>query len=269
MAEFTRKSKSRQNLQSINTARASKQEVYDFYKKWKQQYGIKGKGLSKAASKADLVKELEKIEQIQHETIQAATKARTEKAISKQYEQIKKKELASTPGSAFEEFQKLNRKVEQLKKIGRIDKDTTFFKKTTEKAKPRKKSSQSRARRKQRRNVYYKGKFAHDYIKKMCDDGLIDTEDFEDSREIWYTIDLIKTNSREFDFFEQYYSGSYKKGSRDYYLGKYGFEAFLLNCEQFERAMRAAQKDIPEYGTQEYWNALQEWLAGQEGSTRL
>ena len=77
------------------------------------------------------------------------------------------------------------------------------------------------------------------------------------------------TCGNNLDFFEQFYSGSYKKGSRDYYLGKYGFEAFLFNCEQFERAMRAAQKDIPEYGTQEYWNALQEWLAGQEGSTRL
>lgn len=269
MAEFTRKSKSRQNLQSINTARASKQEVYDFYKKWKQQYGIKGKGLSKAASKADLVKELEKIEQIQHETIQAATRARTEKAISKQYEQIKKKELASTPGSAFEEFQKLNRKVEQLKKIGRIDKDTTFFKKTTEKAKPRKKSSQSRARRKQRRNVYYKGKFAHEYIKKMCDDGLLDTDTFEDSREIWYTIDLITTNSREFDFFEQFFAGKYKKGSRDYYLGKYGFESFLRDIEDFEKAMRAAKKDIPEFGTYEYFKAMQAWKNGQGGTPQL
>ena len=63
MPEFSRKSRSKRILENINTAQASKKQVYDFYQKWRKQYGVKGKGLDFAKSKkADIVRELYELE---------------------------------------------------------------------------------------------------------------------------------------------------------------------------------------------------------------
>lgn len=268
MAEFIRKSRSKRIIQSINTTKASKREVYDFYQKWRKQYGVKGKALDiNAVKKADLVRELEKLEKIQHEEIQP------ERKFFREYEKTKKQVVGKTPSSEVRErLQKLQAKAEKLQKAGKIDPNIVVWQETKEQPKPRYKRSGGSGgskRGRQRANVYYKGKMAHDFIKKMCDDALLDTEDFEDSQEIWYAISLVETNSEEFDFFSAFYAGNYKKGSRDYYLGEGGFEDFLRLSEKFEQAMAAAQLPIPEYGTAAYWTAFKKWVDEQGGTTKL
>lgn len=263
MAEFTRKARNRRVLQNIDTTKASKKEVFEFYKAWKKQYQPKGKPLDfSKVKKADIVRELYQLEAYQHAELQP------ERQFEREYERIKQK--IKTPGQeAVEAFKKLQKKAEKLEAAGKLSKGKArLFEATTEQAKPRYKQ-ESRQRRTQRDNVHYKGRYAHDFIKKMVNEALIDTEDFEDSKEIWYAIGLVTENSEEFDFFAAFYAGDYKKGSRDYYLGEGGFEDFLRQSEKFERDMKAKGKKLPEYGTAEYWNAFKKWSEEQEGSTKL
>lgn len=265
MAEFSRKSRSKRILESIDTKKSSKREVYDFYKRWRKQYGAKGKALDiKQASKADIIRELYQLEAHQHGELQNIDVKRFEQQYEKVKEQIK------TPSKeAADALKKLQAKAAKLEKAGKIAKGkANIFQETTEQPKPRHRTEQKTGR-KQRTNRYYKGRFAHDFIKKMCDDGLIDTDDFEDSQEIWYAIDLLTLNSDEFDFFDDHYEGEYKKGSRDYYLGDGGFDDFLKAQYKFEAAMKAEGKEIPERLTDEYWKALKAWLNEIGGITRL
>lgn len=266
MAEFSRKSRSKRILENINTAQASKREVYDFYQRWRKQYGVKGKGLDFAkARKADIVRELHELETRQSAEIKIAPVKSFERA----YEKVKKQH--QEPGTeTLEALKKLQKRAERLAAAGKISKEKAkIIEMTAEQPKPRKRSSSSSGRRQQRKNLYYKGRYAHDYIKKMCDDGLIDTEDFEDSQEIWYTIDLINNNSEDYDFFKEHYAGDYKEGSRDYYLGTGGFEDFLRACDLFERELAANQKPVPQKHTQEYWDALAAWLDSKGGITQI
>ena len=267
MAEFSRKSRSKRILENINTAQATKKQVYDFYQRWRKQYGEKGKGLDFAKSKkADIVRELHQLEAKQHVEIQP------ERRFERRYEQVKKK--IKTPGKdALEALKKLQAQAEKLVKAGKIsEQKANLLKVTAEPPKPRKKST--RPVRQQRKNVYYKGRYAHDYIKKMVDDSLLDTDTFDDSQEIWYAIDILTGNSEEFDFFEQHYSGQAKKGSRDYYLGtgsydleNAGFEDFLQITRDFEEDLQAKGQTVPERLTEEYWLALKEWLKNRGGTS--
>lgn len=264
MAEFTRKTRSKKIVESIDTKKSSKREVYDFYLRWKKQYGGKGsKALEyKKASKAAIVRELNELEARQHIAIQEAG---GEKGFEKAYEKFKKKQLS--PSQAAEELKKLQKRAEKLEKAGKLTKGkSNIFKETTEQPKPRKKGA---SRSGQRKNVYYKGRYAHDFIKKMCNEALIDTEDFEDSQEIWYAVSLVTGYVEEFDFFKDNYEGEYKQGSRDYYLGIGGFEHHLKLSEQYEREMREAKKEIPERLTREYWDALLAWIDSKGGITKL
>lgn len=264
MAEFTRKTRSKQIVESIDTKKSSKREVYDFYLRWKKQYGGKGRQTLdyKKASKAAIVRELSELEARQHIAIQ---EARGEKGFEKAYEKFKKKQL--TPSQAAEELKKLQKRAEKLEKAGKLSKGkANIFAQTTEQPKPRKRGA---SRSGQRKNVYYKGRYAHDFIKKMCDEALIDTEDFEDSQEIWYAISLMTGYSEEFTFFKDNYEGEYAQGSRDYYLGSGGFEEFLKASDYFERAMKSEGKKIPDRLTREYWDALNAWIDSKGGITKL
>lgn len=262
MAEFSRKSRSKRILENINTAKSSKRDVYNFYERWRKQYGIKGKSIDFAKSnKADIVRELYKLEAYQGAEIKAAPI----KLFEKQYKQAK--ELPAQKATVA--LQKLQKKAERLEKAGKLSKQqANIFRATTQQPAPRKKDTIS-SRRTQRKNTYYKGRYAHDYIKKMVDDSIInDTDDFDDSQEIWYALDLIETNGEDFNFFEEHYAGNYTKGSRDYYIGEGGFEDFLRACDEFERDMQQKEQPIPERRTQAYWDALAEWLRGRS-STQL
>lgn len=178
MAEFSRQARSKRILESIDTKKSSKKQVFDFYQRWRKQYGVKGKGIDfQKASKADIVRELYQLESRQHVEIQQAPV----KLFEKQYK--KAKELPTQ--QALSALTKLQKKAEKLEKAGKITKQqANVFQATTQQPPPRKKSSSTGKTRSRRKNTYYKGRFAHDYIKKMCDDALLDTEDFEDSQEI-------------------------------------------------------------------------------------
>lgn len=260
MAEFSRQARSKRILESIDTKKSSKKQVFDFYERWRKQYGVKGKGLDfRKSSKADIVRELYQLESRQHVEIQQAPV----KLFEKQYK--KAKELPTQ--QALSALTKLQKKAEKLEKAGKITKQqANVFQATTQQPPPRKKSSSTGKARSRRKNTYYKGRFAHDYIKKMCDDALLDTEDFEDSQEIWYALGLVETNSEDFDFFADHYAGNYKKGSRDYYLGEGGFEDFLRACDEFERDLQQQGLEIPERRTEAYWDALAEWLRGRNAT---
>ena len=266
MAEFSRKSRSKRILENINTAQASKREVYDFYQRWRKQYGVKGSGLDFAkARKADIVRELHELETRRSAEIKIAPVKSFERA----YEKVKKQH--QEPGKeTLEALKKLQKRAERLAAAGKISKEKAkIIEMTAEQPKPRKRSSSSSGRRQQRKNVYYKGRYAHDYIKKMCEDSLLDPDTFEDSQEIWYAIDLMNDNDEDFEFFKTHYEGDYKEGSRDYYLGTGGFEDFLKAFEQFETELAASGKPIPEKHTQAYWDELLAWLDSKGGITQI
>ena len=265
MAEFSRQARSKRILESIDTKKSSKKQVYDFYQRWRKQYGVKGKGLDfRSSSKADIVRELYQLEARQHVEIQQAPV----KLFEKQY--TKAKELPVNQAAAA--LTKLQKKAEKLEKAGKITKQqANVFQATTQQPKPRKKSSSTTGRAKPRRkNTYYKGRFAHDYIKKMVDDSILDdTDDFDDSQEIWYALELIDDYAEDFNFFKEHYEGKYKEGSRDFYLGEFGFEDFLESCRRFEEELTAAGKEIPDRYSQEYWALLSPWMKAKGGTPKL
>ena len=260
MAEFSRKSKSKHIIENIDTTKVSKQEVYNFYLRWRKQYAPKSNKLDvKKVKKAEIVRELYKLEALQHGTIQMQ--------IVKNFESTFQKAAQKAPTAAnIKTLERLQKQADKLLKAGKISKQqAAIFEQITEEAKARKKASSQQQPRTKRTNVHYKGRYAYDYIKKMVDDSLLDTEDFEDSKEIWYALMLIDNNSEDFDFFASHYAGTYKKGSRDYYLGDGGFEDFLNACVRFERYLTANNMPIPEKYTDDYWDALAAWLRS-EGS---
>ena len=264
MAEFTQRAKNKRILRSIDTKKSSTKEVYEFYRKWKKQAGLKGAALPKNAKKADIIRELHHLEAHQHASLQAASKAATEKKIKTEFETIRaaarKVENAADQQRFMQRAEKFNKKLESLQKSGKIGREFKPFSATTEEAKPRKKhpdiTSTSRAPKQKRNNIYYKGSVAHDYIKKMCDDGLLDTDDFDDSKEIWQAIDDIEENPQDYQFFLDNYSGKHKKGSREFY---YEFLDTLQMFEKFEEDMKNNKQPIPEPYTPEYWQAVERW----------
>ena len=152
MAEFSRQARSKRILESIDTKKSSKKQVYDFYERWRKQYGVKGKGLDfRKSSKADLVRELYQLEARQHVEIQQAPV----KLFEKQYK--KAQELPINQAAA--PLSKLQKKAEKLAKAGKISKQqANIFQATTQPSKPRKKSSTGRTKPR-RKNTYYKGWF--------------------------------------------------------------------------------------------------------------
>ena len=258
MAEFSRKARSKRILENIDTARSSKAEVYQFYQKWRKQYGLKDKALSSSAKKSEIVRELYKLEAYQSGKI----KQRPVELFEEQYKKIKQQQPSN---QTQQQLEKLQTKADKLLKAGKISKAAAnVFQTSQEQPKARHKEQSKRT---QRANTYYKGRYAHDYIKKMIDDSIInDSDDFEDSQEIWYTLDLIKQNSEDLDFFKKHYSGENKEGSRDFYLGQDGFEDFLQNCQEFEDYLISKGKQIPAKYSDKYWKALKKYLAEKGGA---
>ena len=274
MAEFTQKAKNKRILRSIDTAKASKSEVYDFYKQWRKRQGVKGKALAPTAKKSEIVQALERLEQRQSETIKEHSAWISERNLNREYERLTEAALSQTPAQIEEQFEKFEEKL-QKKAPDLQEKFSGRFKATTEAPKPRYRRSQDAKNVPQKKNVYYKGKFAHDYIKKMVDDDLLDTDSFYDSQEIWAYISDT-TSSKDYDFFADNYSGKYKKGSKDYYED---FLEFRQDTQNFERALKKKKLKVPKYGTKTYWRALKKWqqaerkkgglLGGGGGGTKL
>lgn len=258
MAEISRKS-GRRVIESIDTKKSSKQEVFDFYKRFRAQKKRAGESVPpmmkiKDVKKADLVQQLEAWEREPYE-----------RKIEEKYKALQESLTAVAPSEAAKNYRKFQKDVELLQKSKLINIKnilggtlaTPFESKApTAPAAPAAAAPQPVSVKR------YTGRFARDLIAKWVDDGLIDnTDDYEDSEPIWLFMAESTQKDEEYKFFQQNYEGAAKVGTNAYYED---FKEFLQDSENFERAMRQQGKEIPPYGTREYWEALAAWREEQE-----
>lgn len=258
MAEISRKS-GRRIIESIDTKKSSKQEVFDFYKRFRAQKKRAGEKVPpmmkiKDVKKADIVKQLEVWE-----------RAPYERKIEEKYKAFQETATAKAPAEAAKEYRKFMKDVQLLQKSKLIDIKSvlggTLQTPFEEKPKPIPKGSAAAAAPAPVPVPKYKGRFAHDLIKKWVDAGLIDnTDDYDDSEEIWEFLADSTQKAEEYDFFKANYQGEEKTGTNAYYEQ---FKEFLADAKNFEADMRRKNKTIPPYGTKEYWDALAAWREEQ------
>ena len=261
MAEISRKS-GRRVIESIDTKKVSKQEVFDFYKRFRAQKKRAGEKVPpmikiKDIKKADLVQQLEAWEREPYE-----------RKIEEKYKALQESLKAVAPSEAAKEYRKLQQEITLLEKSKLINiknilngsLKNPFDDARPETPKERKPTGIGTGADFNPRR--YKGRLAHDLIAKWVDDGLIDnTDDYEDSEPIWAFMEESTQKDEEYKFFQQNYEGTAKVGTNAYYED---FKEFLQDSENFERAMRQQGKEIPPYGTREYWEALAAWREEQE-----
>lgn len=269
MAEISRKS-GRRIIESIDTRKATKQEVYDFYKRFRSQEKRAGASVAplmklNEVKKADLVQLLERMEQ-----------AHFERRVEQKYKKLQQEILKATPG-AVASNQKLNQFEQNLRfqsQQGLIDikklMGGSLEKPFEVKPAPAAAASAVSAPanlggsapvRDTLTVTRYQGRIAHDLIKSWVDNGLIDnTDDYDDSEEIWEFMTESTQKDTEYETFGRYYSGGEKVGTKKYYDA---FKEFLMDTSNFERDMRARGEKIPPYGTQEYLDMFDAWLEEQ------
>lgn len=255
MAEFTRKS-GRRNLESIDTRKASKQDVYAFYERTQKQLKQRGEKLknkidSKAATKADIVKALE-------QDINRLNQIERERSLMQDYEKIKKKILTMTGTQANEEFTKFESKLARMEKAGKIDLKrfsggSFYYKYQTEEI-----DAEGMTK------TTYHGRFAHDKVKAWIDEGLLDPEEYADSDDMFIDMDMVAQNDEKFDMFQRTYEGDEKEGSAAYYDE---FEEFLvdiinffdyLNSDEYQDTLDEGEEP-PEFGSPEFDDAFNDW----------
>lgn len=289
MAEFYRRS-GRRILESIDTRKANKQEVFDFYQRWRKLLKSKGGQVGKAlklgdVKKSDLIQELEKLEQIQI-NVRAAQKAEKTKYYTEKYEETKKEMQGSGIWGGVAKYKQFEKTLKAAASRGDIDLKTFIggafkdigkkkTKEEKEKAK-RKKKQQAEPEQPKRKNYEessrsplrkpsrsFRGRLAHDLVSKWVDDALIDTDYFDDSDAIWAAMETIEENPTDYNLFEQNYAGEERKGSQAYYEE---FQYFLDIKPKFEAALLEAGEEIPPYPSVEYWNKLQAWRRSNQNS---
>ena len=277
MAEFSRRA-GRRILESIDTRKASKQEVYEFYQRQRKQLKSKGGQVGTAlklgeVKKSELVKELEKLEAVQSSVRAAQKEEQTERYTSK-YEQTKREMERASVWEAKKQYEKFQKSLKAAASRGDINLNTFIggaFKEITSKKKTQKamkdyEERASRAEAAQRRtesrkglkraSSVFKGRLAHDLVSKWVDDMLLDPDTFDDSESIWAAMEVVDENPTDFNFFKENYTGEEKEGSQAYYEE---FQEFLDIIPEFEAALAAAGEEIPPYPSSEYWNKLVEW----------
>ena len=270
MAEFGRYSgnskRGYRTIEWIETRKSTKSETYEFYKRARKQLqrqGVKVDPLlkEKKVKKSDIIRELEKFETIHQ--------AKRERELEEQYNTMVEFMDAVTPSEAEAAFNKFQKKLLFQESQGLISLKNIFggglslpFGSNAPEPEPEPDGIDVGVEPVAPPRTKYTGRFAHDLIAKWCDDGLLDTEDFEDSDEIWDFMDDTTQQATEYDFFQANYEGVEKVGSKKYYDE---FKEFLTDSRNFERDMRSKNQgdDIPEYGTQDYWKALAQWRDDQ------
>lgn len=266
MAEISRKS-GRRVIESIDTKKASKEEVYNFYKRFRAQQKRSGQAVEpllklKDVKKADIVQRLERMEQAQFE-----------RRVEQKYKKMQKELFTQTPGSLatskrLQEFEKNLRFQSQqglidIKKLlgGTLEKPFQITPEP-EPQLPEAFGGGGAPVRESLTVTRYQGRIAHDLIKSWVDSGLIDnTDDYDDSEEIWEFMAESTQKNTEYEFFGKFYAGGEKVGTKKYYDQ---FKEFLQDCRNFEADMRKQGKTIPEYGSEDYWNALIQWQQEQQ-----
>lgn len=271
MAEFSRKS-GRRVIENINTKKASKQEVFDFYKRQRAQLKRRGEKVEpllkiKNVKKSEIVSQLAKMEKMELES-----------SLGRRYQQTVKRMGAQTPSQAAKSILGFEKHIRELESKGKINVknilggtlDLNFAQESEPEPEPLPdlpdlEPEPPRAGGK-KQAIKYRGRLAHDLIANWVDDGLLDPETFDDSEEIWEYMSDTEEQAEDFDFFSDYYSGTHKKGTSKYYDS---FKQFLQDKEIFEREMKKKGKAIPAYPSAEYWQKLDEWRQEQEAKNNL
>lgn len=283
MAEFSRRS-GRRILENIDTRKASKLEVFEFYQRQRKQLKAKGGNVGAALNlqdvkKSDIVRELEQLEKVQS-SVRAAQKEAKTKAFTEKYEKTKQEMQGKSAFAGVERYRQFQKSLKAAAARGDIDLKTFIggaFKDIAKK-KPKEKKAASEAPKEQRPSQAYteasrsplrkssksfKGRLAHDLVTKWVDDSLIDPDYFDDSDAIWAAMETVDENPTDFNFFRENHTGDEREGSQAYYEE---FQFFLDIMPTFEAALKAAKEEIPPYPSVDYWNRLQEWRRNQQNS---
>lgn len=273
MAEFSRKS-GRRILENIDTKKSSKLEVFEFYKRQHKQ--LKGKGGQvgkildmKAVKKSDLVRELEKLEQIQ-EVVREQQQVKQTAKYTQKFEQTKAAMEKASVREAKQQYQQFQKSLKAAASRGDIDLKTFIggaFKDITTKKKKEKVAVQEVARPTfqaggtskgtlKKASTAFKGRLAQSLVRKWVDDMLLDPDSFEDSDTIFAAMETVDENPTDFQFFKDYYDGEEKEGTQAYYEE---FQGMLDIIPKFENSLAANSEEIPPYPSFEYWQRLQDW----------
>ena len=259
MAEISRKS-GRRIVESINTSKVSKQEVYDFYKRFRAQRKRAGETVEplmklKDVKKADIVRTLEKWER---EPLERKAEA--------EYKKLQQQLKAVTPSEAASTYGEFQKKLDFWRKNRMIDISNvmggTLAQPFVETEKPT--TTTTTAAAAVSAPAYqpitvtrYKGRYAHDLIAKWVDDGLIDnTDDYEDSEPIWEFMAETTQKAEDYQFFQDQYEGENAVGTNAYYQE---FKKFLEDIRKFEAEMSQKKITLPTYGTPRYLEMFDEW----------
>ena len=218
----------------------------------------------KNVKKSDIVSQLAKMEKMELES-----------SLGRRYQQTVKRMGAQTPSKAAKSILGFEKHIRELESKGKIDVknilggtlDLNFAPEPEPEPEPLLdlpdfEPAPPRAGGQKK----YRGRFAHDLIANWVNDGLLDTETFDDSEEIWEYMSDTEEQAEDFDFFSDYYSGTHKKGTSKYYDS---FKQFLQDKEIFEREMKKKGKAIPAYPSAEYWEMLDEWRQEQDEKNNL
>lgn len=254
MAEISRKS-GRRILESIDTKKASKQEVFDFYKRFRTQKKRSGEKIPLLK-----IKEVKKSELVS--LLEAWEREPLERELEAEYTKMQQKMTSIPPEAAAKQYTQFQKQLQFLKSMKMIN-PKNILGGTLEQPFEVKESQPQRVTQ-QVQVTKYKGRYAHDLIAKWVDDGLLDTEDYDDSDQIWEFMSTTNQKHEEYDFFNDFYAGENKEGSKAFFDD---FKEFLQDSENFERSLRMASKPVPEYGTRSYWDALAAWR--DEQNSRL
>lgn len=278
MAEFSRKS-GRRILENIDTKKSSKLEVFEFYKRQHKQ--LKGKGGQvgkildmKAVKKSDIVKELERLEQVQ-EAVRAKQQEKQLEKYTQKYEQTKKEMEKMSVRASVKEYKRFQKSLKAAATRGDINLETFLegaFKEITKKKKkvkkevvqpevPKKETSGNLSSKGtkgilKKPSLTFKGRLAHDLVSKWVDDMLMDPDSFEDSDTIFAAMETVDENPTDYQFFKDYYEGEEKEGTQSYYEE---FQGMLDVIPNFENSLAANDEEIPAYPSFEYWQRLQDW----------
>lgn len=266
MSEISRKS-GRRIVESIDTSKVSKQEVYDFYKRFRAQRKRAGETVEplmklKDVKKADIVRTLEKWER---EPLERKAEA--------EYKKLQEQLKAVTPSEAASTYGEFQKKLDFWRKNRMIDISNvmggTLAQPFVEIEKPAATTTDTAATAAAATTaaapvVYqpitvtrYKGRFAHDLIAKWVDDGLIDnTDDYEDSEPIWEFMAETTQKAEDYQFFQDQYEGENAVGTNAYYQE---FKKFLDDIQKFEAEMAKKKVTLPTYGTPRYLEMFDEW----------
>lgn len=247
MAEFSRRAGKR-ILENIDTSKASKQDVYDFYRRSRAQLMRRGEAVDPLLKlndvrKSDLVAQISKLTQQERES-----------SIAKDYKKFTASMTSISPSEAAQKYQKFEQRLQRLSAAGEIDLSKVMGGQLEEKF-----EVESTNYKGQSQTKYY-GRLAHDLVAQWVEDDLLDTAHFEDSEDIWMYMDDVRQNDEKFDNFGELYRGKQEKGSYEYYEE---FKQYLGDISDFESEYKKRKRKLPPYGSTSYNLLFLKWQKSQ------